>query len=56
MPRERSVIVCVLVPRFALRVAAGMGGALPSEPAALGPEPGGPPAVGEATPPPPPSG
>jgi protein ImuB len=48
MPRERSVIVCVLVPRFALRVAVGMGGALPSEPAALGPEPGGPPAVGEA--------
>ena len=49
MPRERSIIVCVLVPRFALRVAAGLGGALPSEPAALGPEPGGPPAVGEAT-------
>jgi protein ImuB len=48
MPRERSIIVCVLVPRFALRVAAGLGGALPSEPAALGPEPGGPPAVGEA--------
>jgi protein ImuB len=47
VPRERSVIVCVLVPRFALRVAAGLDGALPSEPAALGPEPGGPPAVGE---------
>ncbi len=47
LPRERSVIVCVLVPRFALRVAAALGGALPSEPAALGPEPGGPPAVGE---------
>ena len=47
MPRERSVIVCVLVPRFALRVAAGLRGALPSEPAALGPEPGGPAAVGE---------
>ena len=48
MPRERSVIVSVLVPRFALRVAAGQKGALPSEPAALGPAPGGPPAIGEA--------
>jgi nucleotidyltransferase/DNA polymerase involved in DNA repair len=47
MPRERTTIVCVLVPRFALRVAAGMGGALPSEPAALGPEPGGAAVVGE---------
>ena len=48
VPRERSVIVSVLVPRFALRVAAGQNGALPSKPAALGPEPGGPPAIGEA--------
>src|SRR6476661_7333912 len=48
MPRRRSLIVCTLVPRFALRVAAGMGGALPDEPVALGPEPGGPPLLGEA--------
>jgi len=48
MPRRRSLIVCTLVPRFALRVAAGMGGSLPDEPVALGPEPGGPPALGEA--------
>src|SRR4029078_13482253 len=39
--RERSVIVSVLVPRFALLVAARHHGALPSEAAALGPEPGG---------------
>src|SRR6476619_3818407 len=32
MPRRRSLIVCALVPRFALRVAAGLGGALPDEP------------------------
>jgi protein ImuB len=50
VPRRRSVIVCALVPRFPLRVAAGMDGALPAEPAALGPEPGGPPVVGEANP------
>ena len=48
MPRRRSLIVCALVPRFALRVAAGMGGSLPDEPVALGPEPGGPPLLGEA--------
>src|SRR5512132_843083 len=48
MPRRRSLIVCALVPRFALRVAAGLGGALPDEPVALGPEPGGPPLLGEA--------
>jgi protein ImuB len=48
LPRQRSVIICTLVPRFGLRVAAGMGGALPSEPVALGPEPGGPPLLGEA--------
>jgi protein ImuB len=47
VPRDRSTIVCVLVPRFALRVAAGLGGALPADPAALGPEPGGPPEIGE---------
>jgi hypothetical protein len=41
MPRRRSLIVCALVPRFALRVAAGMDGSLPDEPVALGPEPGG---------------
>src|SRR5690348_2294442 len=48
MPRRRSLIVCTLVPRFGLRVAAGMGGALPDDPVALGPEPGGPPVLGEA--------
>jgi len=47
MPRRRSLIVCTLVPRFALRVAAGMGGSLPDEPVALGPEPGGQPVIGE---------
>jgi protein ImuB len=48
MPRRRAVIVCALGPRFPLRVAAGLDGALPAEPTALGPEPGGPPLVGEA--------
>ena len=48
VPRERSVIVCVLVPRFALRVAIGDGGRLPPRPVALAPEPGGPPEIGEA--------
>ena len=47
MPRRRSLIVCALVPRFALRVAAGLDGALPAAPVALGPEPGGPPLLGE---------
>lgn len=39
------VIVCAFVPRFALRVA--MGGALTDQPAALAPEAGGVPTVGE---------
>ncbi len=48
MPRDHTTIVCVLVPRFALRVAAGLEGRLPDHPLALGPEPGGPPSIGEA--------
>src|SRR5436305_12362198 len=44
MPTAR-IIVCALVPRFALRVA--MGGALGDEPAALAPEAGGRPVIGE---------
>lgn len=48
MPRAHRTIVCVLVPRFALRVAIGDGGRLPPRPVALAPEPGGPPEIGEA--------
>ena len=48
MPRAHRTIVCVLVPRFALRVAIGGDGRLPAEPVALAPEPGGPPHIGEA--------
>jgi nucleotidyltransferase/DNA polymerase involved in DNA repair len=48
MPRSHRTIVCVLVPRFALRVAIGGGGRLPPEPVALAPEPGGRPEIGEA--------
>jgi protein ImuB len=39
------ILICALVPRFALRVA--MGGALGDEPAALAPEAGGKPVIGE---------
>ena len=45
MPRVARTIVFVLVPRFALRCA--LGGPLPETPVALGPEPGGPPLLGE---------
>jgi protein ImuB len=45
MPRAHQLIVCVLVPRFPLRVA--LRGPLPDRPVALGPEPGGQPLVGE---------
>ncbi|MGN6379434.1 MAG: DNA polymerase Y family protein [Gaiellales bacterium] len=48
MPRIHRTIVCVLVPRFALRVAVGGDGRLPAEPVALAPEPGGRPELGEA--------
>jgi protein ImuB len=48
MPRSHRTIVCVLVPRFALRVAVGGDGRLPAEPVALAPEPGGRPELGEA--------
>lgn len=43
------MIVCVLVPRFALTVAAGGRRSLLREPAALAPEPGGTQAVGEVS-------
>jgi protein ImuB len=43
--RTFETIVCALVPRFELR--ATLGGSLPQTPVALGPEPGGPPVVGE---------
>src|SRR5690242_14237816 len=43
--RTFDTIVCALVPRFQLR--ATLGGTLPQTPVALGPEPGGPPVVGE---------
>src|SRR5690242_17854983 len=48
VPRERAVIASVVAPGCGRRVAAGQNGPLPSKPAALGPEPGGPPAIGEA--------
>ena len=48
MARDHTTIVCVSVPRFALRVAAGYEGRLPDHPLALGPEPGGPAVIGEA--------
>src|SRR5690242_17925482 len=44
MPAPR-LLICALVPRFALRVA--MGGVVGDAPAALAPEPGGPPLIGE---------
>ncbi len=49
MPRNHRTIVCTIVPRFALRVAAGNEGRLADQPLALGPEPGGPPHIGEAS-------
>ena len=42
MPRNHRTIVCTIVPRFALRVAAGNEGRLADQPLALGPEPGRP--------------
>src|SRR3954469_15559878 len=45
MPRAHQLIVCVLVPRFPLRVA--LRGPLPDRPVALGPAPGGQPLIGE---------
>jgi protein ImuB len=45
MPRTSRIIVCVHVPRFALRCA--VRGPLPDTPLALGPEAGGPPLLGE---------
>jgi protein ImuB len=45
-----SMIVCVLLPRFALTVAAGEAAALLREPAALAPEPGREQVVGEVSP------
>src|SRR5436309_1333012 len=42
-------IVCVLLPRFQLTVAAGDRAELPQTPAALAPEPGGVQAVGEVS-------
>ncbi len=49
MPRDHHTLVCTIVPRFALRVAAGgHEGRLPDQPLALGPEPGGTSQIGEA--------
>src|SRR3954447_10568786 len=45
LPKRPRILVCALVPRFALRVA--MGGSLGDVPAALAPEAGGSPLVGE---------
>src|SRR3954447_6324186 len=45
LPKRPRILVCALVPRFALRVA--MGGSLGDAPAALAPEAGGPPLIGE---------
>jgi protein ImuB len=42
---RQRVLVCAFVPRFTLRVA--MGGAMRDHPAALAPEPGGQPVIGE---------
>ena len=47
MPADLRLIVCVLVPRFSLRVAVGADMRLPSEPVAVGPEPGGQATIGE---------
>ena len=45
MPARARILICALVPRFALRIA--IGGALGDEPAALAPEAGGRPVIGE---------
>src|SRR3954467_6102841 len=45
LPKRSRILICALVPRFALRVA--MGGSLGDEPTALAPEAGGSPLVGE---------
>src|SRR3954451_23395941 len=45
MPARARILICALIPRFALRTA--MGGALGDEPAALAPEAGGRPVIGE---------
>ena len=45
LPKRPRILVCALVPRFALRVA--MGGSLGDVPTALAPEAGGSPLVGE---------
>src|SRR5438045_9673953 len=45
MPSTSHTLICALVPRFALRVA--MGGAPGDQPAALAPEAGGRPVIGE---------
>lgn len=45
LPKRPRILVCALVPRFALRVA--MGGSLGDAPTALAPEAGGSPLVGE---------
>src|SRR5437868_15386312 len=45
MPSTSHTLICALVPRFALRVA--MGGAPGDQPAALAPEAGGAPLIGE---------
>jgi protein ImuB len=45
----RSVIVCVLIPRFALTTALGDRGELLQSPAALAPEPGGTQQIGEVS-------
>jgi len=45
MPARARILICALVPRFALRTA--MGGGLGDEPAALAPEAGGRPVIGE---------
>jgi len=44
------MVICVLLPRFSLLIAVEGGAALLSEPVALGPAPGGPQVVGEASP------
>ncbi len=47
MARDHNMLICVTVPRFPLRVAAGFDGQLPDHPLALGPEPGGAGLIGE---------
>ena len=45
MPARPRILICALVPRFTLRVA--LGGPLGDTPAALAPEAGGQPLIGE---------